>query len=105
MSCAAISQSLASAIGYNCPYFPKTGPLLDEFDEWYVKVLKIVGVAVAGLISVIPFAIAQLCRGTKWEREKLLKALEGFEIETEKAIKGEENDIRNRLKNAIGYRG
>ncbi len=110
LSCAVISQSLASAIDYNCPYFPSSE------DKWYIMVAQVAQVAVAiieiGTIfslpgEFIPAAITVLINGSKWEREReeLLKALDGFETSTKNSIEQQENDIRIKLKNAIGYRG
>ena len=100
LACAAISQSLASAIDYRCPYFPNDD-FLDDFDEWYVKTLKIIGAIIAAPIVII----AGLFRGTKWEREKLTACLEDFQKTTRESIEKQEGDVRNKFKSAIGYRG
>lgn len=98
LTCATISQSLASAIDYNCPYFPDND-LINEFDKWYMKTLKVIG-----YIFLTPIAIFWgLFEGTKWEHEKLEVALMNFIESTRKSIEEQEEDIRKKLKSAIGY--
>ena len=98
LSCAAISQSLSSVIDYASPNFP-SNDIIDDFDEWYVKVLKI-----AEFVIILPIAIiAGLLVGSDWEREKLVKCLDSFQKETRESIENQENFIREKLKIAIGY--
>ena len=69
-----------------------------DFDEWYVKVLKI-----AGFVMILPIAIvAGLFAGSDWEREKLANCLDSFQKTTRESIEKQENDIRKNLKVAIG---
>jgi len=100
LACAAISQSLASAIDYRWPAFP-SNDIIDDFDEWYVKTLKVIGAIIIAPIAII----AGLFAGTKWEREKLTACLEDFQKATRENIEGQESDVRSKLKSALGYRG
>lgn len=96
MECATISQALASLIDYKDPYF-SDNDLFSDFDEWYMKTLKVIGAIVFAPIAII----AGLFAGTKWEREKLKNALESFKSQMTKNIEEQEPIVREKLRKAI----
>lgn len=99
LAVAKVSLSLSISIDYDCPYFPEMPTLeIDEIDEWYEKVAKIL---IRGLFGPLTFTCFVLSRIR--EHENLLYALNEFKNNTQKNIENQEDNIRNKIKTAIGY--